>query len=109
MRHLGLVLALCGAAGLALAPVSVNAFEIQGKDQDTPDSAAEFHGLGPVYSLPQFDGYSLAMPYNSTSVEGAMSRTTAMPLRSLRRALASRLRPGPAAPSARPYPAHHHG
>jgi len=70
MKYLGLVLALCGAAGLALAPVGVNAFEIQGKDQDIPDSAAEFHGLGPVYSLPQFEGYSLAMPYNSTS-EGA--------------------------------------
>jgi len=69
MRHLGLILALCGAAGLALAPVSVNAFEIQGKDQDTPDSAAEFLGLGPVHSLPQFEGYSLAMPYNSTSGE----------------------------------------
>ena len=70
MKYLGLVLALCGAAGLALAPVGVNAFEIQGKYQDIPDSAAEFHGFGPVYSLPQFEGYSLAMPYNSTS-EGA--------------------------------------
>jgi hypothetical protein len=70
MRHLGLVLVLCGAAGLAFAPVSVNAFEIQGKDQDIPDSAAEFHGLGPVYALPQFEGYSLAMPYSSSGGEG---------------------------------------
>jgi hypothetical protein len=55
---------------LVLPPAGANAFEIQGKDQEVPDSAAEFHGLGPVYALPQFEGYSLAMPYNSTSAEG---------------------------------------
>jgi len=66
MRNLGLIAALCAAAGLALAPVSANAFEIQGKDQDIPDSAAEFHGLAPAYTLPQFEGSSLAMPYSSS-------------------------------------------
>jgi hypothetical protein len=70
MNYFGLVLALCCAAGLTLAPTGVSAFEIQGKGQDIPDSAAEFHGLGPVTALPQFDGYSLAMPYNSTGDEG---------------------------------------
>ena len=66
MRNLGLIAALCAAAGLALAPVGANAFEIQGKDQDIPDSAAEFHGLAPAYTLPQFEGSSLAMPYSSS-------------------------------------------
>jgi hypothetical protein len=67
MKHLGLVLALCGATGLALAPISASAFEIQGEGEKIPGSAAEFHGLSPAAVLPQFDGYSLAMPYNSTS------------------------------------------
>jgi hypothetical protein len=66
MKHLGLVLALCGAAGLALAPVSATAFEIQGENQDMPESAAEFHGLGPVYAMPEFQGSSLAMPFNNS-------------------------------------------
>ncbi|HUU67524.1 MAG TPA: hypothetical protein VMW57_09650 [Methyloceanibacter sp.] len=66
MKYLGLVLALCGAAGLTLAPVAATAFEIQGKDQDIPDSAAEFHGLAPVYAMPEFQGSSLAMPFNSS-------------------------------------------
>ena len=70
MRNLGLVLVLCGAAGLAFAPVGANAFEIQGQDQKIPKSAAEYLGLSPTYTLPKFDGYSLAMPYNSSSEEG---------------------------------------
>jgi len=70
MKYLGLVFALCGAAGLALAPIGAAAFEIQGKDQDIPDSAAEFHGLGPVYALPEFQGSSLAMPYSSSGGDG---------------------------------------
>ena len=65
MKHLGLVLALCGAAGLALAPVAATAFEIQGENQNIPESAAEFHGLAPVYAMPEFQGSSLAMPFNN--------------------------------------------
>jgi len=71
---LGLVMALCGAVGLALAPVSATAFEIQGENQDIPNSAAEFHGVAPVYTLPQFEGSSLAMPYSSSgSASGHVS------------------------------------
>lgn len=70
MRNLGLVLVLCGAAGLALAPVSANAFEIQGEGGSIPKSAAEYLGLGPAtYTLPRFEGNSLAMPYNG-AIEG---------------------------------------
>lgn len=60
-----LVLALCGAASLALLPAGVQAFEIQGQDAELPKSAAEYHGLSPIYTLPQFEGSSLAMPFNS--------------------------------------------
>jgi hypothetical protein len=67
MRNFSLILALCGAAALALLPVGAQAFEIQGEDTEIPDSAAEFHGLAPVYTLPQFEGSSLAMPYTSSS------------------------------------------
>jgi hypothetical protein len=72
MRHL--VLVLCGAVGLALAPVGASAFEIQGEDAEIPESAAEYHGLSPAYTLPQFEGSSLAMPYNSSAYSsGAVS------------------------------------
>lgn len=62
-----LVLALCGVAGLAFLPAGAIAFEIQGQDAELPKSAAEYHGLNPVYSLPKFEGSSLAMPFNSKS------------------------------------------
>lgn len=70
MRNLGLVLVLCGAAGLAFAPAGANAFEIQGENQKIPKSAAEYLGLNPIYTPPKFDGYSLAMPYNG-SIDGS--------------------------------------
>jgi len=74
MKNLGLVLVLCGAAGLAFAPVSANAFEIQGEGQNTPKSAAEYLGLGPTAYTPlQFEGYSLAMPYSSSVDTGYVS------------------------------------
>jgi len=62
-----LVVALCGAAGLALLPAGAIAFEIEGQDAELPKSAAEYHGLNPIYSLPQFEGSSLAMPFDSNS------------------------------------------
>ena len=70
MKYLGLVLALCGAAGLALAPVAATAFEIQGEGQDLPGGATEFQGMAPIYSLPEFQGSSLAMPFNSNGDDG---------------------------------------
>ena len=74
MKMLRLVLMLCGATGLALLPAPVSAFEIQGEDAEMPKSAAEYHGLNPTYTLPQFEGSSLAMPYSSSdSLEGHMS------------------------------------
>jgi len=74
MKTLRLVLVLCGAIGLALLPARVSAFEIQGEDAELPKSAAEYHGLNPTYSLPRFEGSSLAMPYSSTdSLEGHVS------------------------------------
>jgi hypothetical protein len=70
-----LVLVLCSAAGLALLPASVNAFEIEGGGENAPESAAAFHGLPPVYSMPQFEGSSLAMPYSNsgTGISGHVS------------------------------------
>jgi len=66
--------ALCGASSLALLPLRAQAFEIQGKDADLPKSAAEYHGLDPVYTMPQFEGSSLAMPYaNSSGSSGFVS------------------------------------
>jgi len=67
MKIRGLVIALFGAASLALLPAGAQAFEIQGEDTDTPGSTAEALGLNPIYTLPKFEGSSLAMPYNSTS------------------------------------------
>lgn len=66
MRTRALVLALCGAASLALLPAGAQAFEIQGEDAELPQSPAEALGLNPVYTLPQFEGSSLAMPYASS-------------------------------------------
>ncbi len=74
MKTLRLGLVLCGTIGLALLPGRVSAFEIQGEDAELPKSAAEYHGLEPTYSLPQFEGSSLAMPFNSSdSLEGFVS------------------------------------
>lgn len=66
MRTRALILALCGAASLTLLPADAQAFEIQGEDADTPASTAEALGLNPIYTLPQFEGSSLAMPYTSS-------------------------------------------
>jgi hypothetical protein len=55
--------ALVAVAGLALAPASAGAFEIQGQDAEIPTSTAEHFGLSPTYSMPQFEGSSLAMPF----------------------------------------------
>ncbi|MEZ5827325.1 MAG: hypothetical protein R3D30_00130 [Hyphomicrobiales bacterium] len=71
MKRLGLVLLLCGAAGLAMMPAGAYAFEIQGEGQDTPESPAEALGLNPVYTLPKFDGYSLAMPLAGGGDQGS--------------------------------------
>jgi hypothetical protein len=70
MRKTGLVLVLCGAASLAMLSVGAHAFEIQGEDAEIPKTPAEAYGLDPAYTLPQFSGSSLAMPYNSTSTDG---------------------------------------
>jgi len=56
-------LALCAASSLALLPLSAQAFEIQGEDAEIPKSAAEQLGLSSTYSMPQFEGSSLAMPF----------------------------------------------
>jgi len=63
-------LAVVAASSLALMPISAHAFEIQGEDADIPKSAAEHLGLSPAYSLPQFEGSSLAMPF-ANSGEGS--------------------------------------
>ncbi|MDJ0514569.1 MAG: hypothetical protein QNJ62_14095 [Methyloceanibacter sp.] len=56
-------LALVTASSLALMSLSAQAFEIQGENADIPRSAAEHLGLSPAYSMPQFEGSSLAMPF----------------------------------------------
>jgi hypothetical protein len=64
MKHLGLVLVLCGAAGLAAAPNSAGAFEIQGENATLPEGASEFNNLNPTMLTPDmFKGNSLAMPF----------------------------------------------
>jgi hypothetical protein len=66
MKNLGLVLVLCGAAGLALRPTCANAFEIVGQgDRLSSDSAAAFEALNQNYVPQEFKGSSLAMPYNA--------------------------------------------
>jgi len=62
--------ALVAASSLALLPLSAAAFEIQGENADIPKSAAEHLGLSQAYSLPQFEGSSLAMPF-ANSGEGS--------------------------------------
>ncbi|MEM7191365.1 MAG: hypothetical protein AAF405_00610 [Pseudomonadota bacterium] len=63
-------IALCAALSLVLLPLSAGAFEIQGEDAELPKSTAESLGLAPAYSMPQFEGSSLAMPY-ANSGEGS--------------------------------------
>lgn len=65
MKALVRFLVICGFAGAAFAPFGANAFEIQGEDAELPKSTAEHLGLSPAYSMPQFEGSSLAMPYTS--------------------------------------------
>jgi hypothetical protein len=60
-----LVRVLCGAAALALVPACASAFEIQSEGDRISESAAEFEGLTQTWVQPQFNGSSLAMPYNS--------------------------------------------
>ncbi len=66
MKYLGFVLALCGAAGLALAPVGRDCIRDSRRGPGSClASAAEFQGMAPIYALPEFQGSSLAMPFNS--------------------------------------------
>jgi hypothetical protein len=68
MKNLGLVLVLCGAAGLALLPTCADAFEIQGEgDRLSSDTAAAFESLNQNYVPQEFNGQSLAMPYDNKS------------------------------------------
>jgi hypothetical protein len=63
MKHLGLVLILCGAAGILAAPNSANAFEIQGENANV-EEGAEFGNLNQTFLTPDmFKGHSLAMPF----------------------------------------------
>jgi hypothetical protein len=64
MKHFGLVLVLCGLAGLTAAPDRANAFEIQGEGASLPESASEFNNLNQSLLTPDmFKGNSLAMPF----------------------------------------------
>lgn len=64
-----LVRPLCFAAGLALLPFGAQAFEIYGENAST-EGAAPFTSLNQGYVLPEFQGYSLAMPYSSKGDDG---------------------------------------
>jgi hypothetical protein len=63
MKHLSLVLILCGMASLAAAPAG--AFEIQGKNASLEDGATPFaNPVDPYLGSPDFtQGSSLALPY----------------------------------------------
>jgi hypothetical protein len=68
MKHLSLVLILCGVASLAAAPAG--GFEIQGKNASLEDGAAPFTSPVDTYlgslGTPDFtQGSSLALPYIS--------------------------------------------
>ena len=65
-----LVRPLCVAAGLVLLPFGAHAFEVFGEDAST-EGGAPFAGLNQGYVLPEFKGYSLAMPYSSKDSDGA--------------------------------------
>jgi hypothetical protein len=64
MKHLGLVLILCGTAGVFGASNGANAFEIQGENANASEGMAEFNNLNPTLLTPDmFKGHSLAMPF----------------------------------------------
>lgn len=66
-------LALVAASSVALMPLSASAFEIQGEDAEVPKSAAEQLGLTQAYTLPQFEGSSLAMPFANNGESSAFA------------------------------------
>ncbi|MGV1014509.1 MAG: hypothetical protein ACOYB4_06025 [Methyloceanibacter sp.] len=70
MKHRGLALVLCVAAGLAVAPYAAQAFEVQGQDASLSDGASQFNSLNQGYVLPEFKGHSLAMPFINNSDGG---------------------------------------
>jgi hypothetical protein len=62
MRYLGLVLVLCGMAGLAASPA--RAFDIQGDKASLEDGASGFaSATGQFYNHDYTQGSSLALPY----------------------------------------------
>jgi hypothetical protein len=70
MRHL--LRPLCVAAGLVLLPFGAQAFEVFGEDASISEGAAPFTSLNQGYVLPEFKGYSLAMPYSSSGDSAGM-------------------------------------
>ncbi len=74
MKHLGLVLVLCGAAGLAAAPCSAYAFDIEGQNASLQDGSSHFAGTADQFFTPDYDkGSSLALPMIGQSDSGHVS------------------------------------
>src|SRR3990170_3269601 len=71
MKHLGLVLVLCGAAGLATTGGAL-AFELQSANTP-PDKAAQLNGLNEHFLNQEFKGSSLAAPFVGESDSGRVS------------------------------------
>jgi hypothetical protein len=65
MRHLGLLLVVCGAALLG-ASGTARAFEIQpGATESDPRASLFDQETQQQFLMPSFHGHSLAMPYSS--------------------------------------------
>ena len=73
MKRLGLVLVLCGAAGLTAVPGAAYAFDIQGESASLSDDAAQLQDLKKSFAMPEFEGSSLAMPYIGHGDSGNVS------------------------------------
>jgi hypothetical protein len=64
MKHLGLVLVLCGAAGLAAAPRTAYAFDIEGQNASLQGGSAGFASPAEQFFNPDYTrGSSLALPF----------------------------------------------
>ena len=68
MKHLALVLALCGAAGLATAPRTAYAFDIEGQNASLQDGSSHFASPSEQLFNPDYSkGSSLALPFIGNS------------------------------------------
>ena len=74
MKQLGLVLVLCGVAGLAAAPDRAYAFDIEGQNATLQDGASHYAAPTDMFFKPDYTkGSSLALPYIGQGDSGHVS------------------------------------